>query len=154
MEAVCAEAAQFFKNSKTSHAIKRSDQLFEQLARKMKDVTVAVANSKRAKGYVVKEPRFVPKGYKAISINDVKGALNFAALDRRFCVGDSILKRRDGWAMGGHLSAAATTVVLESDIHDLYTKNWKAIRTNWQFKTMSMSSLIQGILHVDDSIVF
>ena len=84
MEAICADAAQFFKIQKI-HAIERSDELFRQLKRKMANATVAVANTNKSKGYIVKDPKFVPKGYKSISFDDIKGALKFAVSDRYFC---------------------------------------------------------------------
>eukprot|EP00974_Lingulodinium_polyedra_P071540 6919892-Lingulodinium_polyedra.AAC.1 len=68
----------------------------------MPEAVIAVANTKRAKGFVVKHPRLVPKHYKTVYTQDIMDALKFARKDRSFSLGNIILRRKDGWAMGGH----------------------------------------------------
>eukprot|EP00974_Lingulodinium_polyedra_P059025 5683870-Lingulodinium_polyedra.AAC.1 len=55
--------------------------------------------------------------------------------------------------MGGHMSAAATTVTLEHDIAMLHRYSDRAKRLGWHHKNWDVSKVIQGLLHVDDSFV-
>eukprot|EP00974_Lingulodinium_polyedra_P018946 1833226-Lingulodinium_polyedra.AAC.1 len=56
--------------------------------------------------------------------------------------------------MGGPFSAAATTVDLEHDVSSLYCDTRVARRVGWLVPKVDMRHTVQGVLHVDDSIVF
>ena len=56
--------------------------------------------------------------------------------------------------MGGSLSPPGTNLDLEYDIRKLYKCGSKQCESGLQYKNHSMSSIIQGCLHVDDCLVF
>ena len=80
--------------------------------------------------------------------------LNSAKKAVKFVVGSTIIKRSDGWPMGGFLSAAATAITLDHDVSMTYRYPERAKRLGWYYANWKTESIIQGVLHVDDSCVF
>eukprot|EP00974_Lingulodinium_polyedra_P009409 900560-Lingulodinium_polyedra.AAC.1 len=79
--------------------------------------------------------------------------MQFAISDKAFLVGNEVVQRRDGWPMGGCVSAAATSITIEHDVARLYSNNNVAHEIGWHCKKMPTCSVVQGIVHVDDSMI-
>lgn len=154
MEMVCADAAQFFKSAKTGTSIERAAALIKHLQHRIPHAVVAVAPTKRSKGFIAKSKKLVPASYTAVQLEDVLAAMKYASKDRSFLVGAHVVQRTDGWAMGGHMSAVATSVTLEHDVSRLYAHRDRARSLGWYVGKMPTPQVIQGIIHVDDTLIF
>ena len=97
----------------------------------MPHAVVAVAPSKQTRGFIAQSEKMVPKTYSMVHFDDILNAMIFTIKDRLFLVGNHVIKRKDGWAMGGFMSSSATCVTLEHDINNLYTKTATARETGW-----------------------
>ena len=73
----------------------------------------------------------MPASYYTVDVHDILRALEFSRHDRNFAVGSVVLRRKDGWPMGGHMSAAATSVTLEYSIAMLYKYKERFQKLQW-----------------------
>ena len=85
LEAIGADAAQFFKASSTSHAAPRATFFINFLLKKHPNAVVAVARSQRTHGCIATSRKHVPANYVAVEMSDILAAIAFARRDRRFC---------------------------------------------------------------------
>eukprot|EP00974_Lingulodinium_polyedra_P104139 10079379-Lingulodinium_polyedra.AAC.1 len=76
-------------------------------------------------------------------MNEILAAISFARRDRRFALGQYIMKRKDGWPMGGHMSASATTVTLEYDIARMYKYRDRLERMEWDCPSLPTEAIVQ-----------
>ena len=93
---------------------------------------VAIARTKKAKCFIASSRKHVPATYQAVTMSDMQSAISFARRDIRFILGNCVMKRRDGWPMGGHMSASATTVTLDYDVAMIYKYKERLKKMKWQ----------------------
>ena len=88
MEAITADAAQFFKDSATKHAIDRTCFYVGFVLKKHPNAVVAIAKSIKAKGFIATSKKHVPASYDTVDVHDILRALEFSTRhDRNFAVG-------------------------------------------------------------------
>ena len=87
-------------------------------------------------------------------MEDVLAALRFCAGDKWFVIGDQVVERSRGWPMGGPVSAPCTSLDLETAIERFYANPAVAQDVGWHLDGYKAQQLVQGMLHVDDSVVF
>ena len=151
---VKVDASQFFKSASTTRCIERSRQMFQRLQQKLGVQAIAVRKTSRSSGFLVKHKRKVSGVYRVIRPQDILQAMRFAAGDNLFVLGDAVVERKRGWAMGNTMSSAATCIDLEHEVFVLHNDRNRARELRWTHGDFRTSELVQGLQHVDDAIVF
>ena len=148
------DANQFFKAADARRGIRRCKRFLDRVRDKRKVNAVAVKRSSRAEGFLCQASKPVSKQFRICKFEDIIAAMSFCALDSSFFVGDVLVQRRQGYAMGSSFSEPATLVDLGECIYRLYTDPAFALRIGWDCKGFRTEQVVQGLQHVDDAIVF
>ena len=96
----------------------------------------------------------MPRSYETVVPKNIICAMRYAISDKAFLVGNEVISRVDGWPMGGHMSAAATAITVEHDVADIYRNRARAKELGWHCGKLPTQQVIQGIVHIDDALVF
>lgn len=146
------DAAQFFKNANMSRGVARIQQLLALHSKRSNLRHVAVSKYGKAHGYLCKA-KHDSQAYRIIAFSDIEAFLQYSLRDRFFLVGDAVIQREVGWAMGAAFSEPATLVDMGYTINDLQQNPRKLQDIGWNLGDHKFNRLICGATHVDDSII-
>ena len=147
------DAAQFFKCSSADRAVRKAERLLRRLQQTKGFRGAALHATRRAPGCLCKRPSDAPKGCRCVPFEDVLRALQFCADVKFFLVGGAVVERKHGWPMGGPVSSPCTSLDLETAISRFYTDPEVGRKIGWHVPGVAPEALVQGLLHVDDSLV-
>jgi len=147
------DAAQFSKAASRERGYRRAKILFGKLSKRTGMDAIAVRRIPKAEGFLCKASRKDTYEHQTVPFSTILHALSYARHDNFFLVGDCILERLIGWAMGAPMSEPITGVDLGDDVSQLYSSSKVQARAGWVLPGMSILELIDGAQHVDDALV-
>ena len=114
---------------------------------------MAVRRCPRAQGFLCKDQRQPTADFRVISFEDILRSLAFAGQDVHCLRGEYVVKRTQGWPMGGSMSEPATLVDLGEDTRRLYVDPQVQRSSGLLYGTTPIGAIIQGLQHVDDALL-
>ena len=84
----------------------------------------------------------------------VRKAMEYTARHNYFLVGNMVVRRRRGWAMGSSMSEPAALTDLGGAVYETYSSLQKWKRTGLQVENLTPLQTLQAVLHVDDALAF
>ena len=147
---VKVDASQFFKAAELSRGLTRIQELLERVRNTTKNNAIAVCRFSRDSSFLCRSIRKSDYRFSVVSFERIVQALNVVWQDRYFSVGQSVLRRREGWPMGGSLSEPGTLVDMSETVRLLNVQPEYAKSLGWSYKNFRFSQLLAGVQHVDD----
>lgn len=154
LQCIKTDASQFFKSASACRGIRRARQLFARLRSRKHAAGVCVRRSQRASGYLLTSAKKVSRQFTLVTWREIEQVLQFCAGDTAFVVGDCVLHRAHGWAMGASISEPVTQVDLQEDVYQLHKDPRVLARTGWAHRRLPVDQIVTGLTHVDDMVIF
>ena len=119
MSMIKAEAAQFFKGASRERGAQRINTLLSEITKNIRHSAAAISRTSCAKGHFCNPNKSIP-GYDVITFNQIRRSILTCISEQNFMVGGMVLRRLQGWPMGGTASELATLIGLACDVKECY----------------------------------
>ena len=145
-----ADASQFFKDASSQRGRTRARILLQRIERSLGKNAVVVIKGRKAGGFLCKGSIRHSHRYQVVKFSEMLEALEFAATDSLFRVGEETFQSSMGLPMGGSMSEPTTLIDLGEDVYQFRKLGSKQAHCSFGLPGYSIEDLLQGLLYVDD----
>jgi len=153
LQIVKADATAFFTSVKRSRCLEEIEKGLDALEQRGFRAVLLHKESKN-QTRLLGPKGSVPRSYRVVWFHEIRRTLRFVDNDSFFSTGDVVWERTDGLPMGSPPSPPTTAYDLDLHSRRMYESKKHAQAIGVHIPGIKTSQVVQGLLHVDDSVVF